>query len=979
MLLSTLSWIACRLSSLPDGGASLSLPNWTPPINSQCLSAFVPGTILNSLLINGTFLRPDNTSLPIIDPYIDNWLNNSTIPDISWIGSDFYTFVYRTTLNPSDFPFCTVPTTDSLVVLSASQISYRASLFVDGLSISTIDDSQAVGMFKRHDFILGSSTTWCNSTIRGMSILVEPPDHPGIPTAFCNIYPPNFNNTIPCGQGGNHSLAMDVISQDLAGWDFLVASPDRNTGIIDPLDISIAPSSILLRDGATNVQNLTLGGNKSFGAPIASGYLIFRISLRNLGTKEVSGTVIWNIDTSDSNDGDKSISAQVRVTLPNKGPWFEAISEPVSIPEGVALWWPHTVGQPILRNTSVSFVADGSLVDLSPTLFWRSGLRTISCNVDAILGGRAILVNSLRFYIEGGNFVGTDLLSRPYFRSSERYDDEVRLHASMGFNTMRLWAGHGGHPESLYTSADEAGVLLWNEFFMSGDNNGRWGGNHSWPLDHNLYNTAVEDTIRRLRRHPSLLVHVAGNELFPFNSSPSADILSNILSSMALLDPFTPFVQSSMGSNELANFSGFDPEKAWAPSDGPYGILDERSFFNWPAPGKTDSFNIPWAFQPELGASAHPSLTSLERFLSKSAINSFPGARGANVSELWNWHSYESFGTDVGGDAIFELAPPNTNTSTWNIREYTAAAGIVQVLQLRALFEGYADRMLMPRSGVLYWKSAGSWPALRGALYDWYLSPAGGYFGAKHALETIHVQLSRRPSDLGGASVAIINRGGNDLLDGSYSVSISAIDLVSGQVIGYQITSSISNINAQSVTHIQDSYLIWPPIAPLSTALLWRLELLTSNQTRLSRSEYILSNLNNDPKLYSQNMTSFALARTNPLLLNVSASCSSSDSTRGVFAKVSVSIDSSIKKGLALFIHCFIIDPAHGIVSETGSIDNRVLPIFPDDGFISILLGEEKNINIYAPRAVYPSTTLSVQCEGWNVMTITTTCSTDDS
>jgi hypothetical protein len=59
-----------------------------------------------------------------------------------------------------------------------------------------------------------------------------------------------------------------------------------------------------------------------------------------------------------------------------------------------------------------------------------------------------------------------------------------------------------------------------NEFFMSGDNNGRWAGNASWPLDHALYGAAVTDTARRLRGHASVLAHVGGNELFPFDASP---------------------------------------------------------------------------------------------------------------------------------------------------------------------------------------------------------------------------------------------------------------------------------------------------------------------------------------------------------------------------------------------------------------------------------------------------------------------------
>jgi len=910
--------------------------------------------------------------MKIVDPYIDDWLANASIPDISSIGSDFYTFVYRTILDTTTL--CSLSSTGSTIILSAPQISYRASLFVDGTSIQTIDGaSEAIGMFKRHDFSLGSSSAFCNSTLRAISVLIKPPDHFGIPSAFCDLYPPNFNNTTPCGQGGNHSLAQEgVISQDGEGWDFQAASPDRNTGIIDGLELFVANSSVLLRDGATDLYNLSLSNYGGIGALLERGNITFRVSARNVGTYIVSGTVTFMIDTSDSHST-QFLSTQVRVNLQEQSDWVEIISDPVSLPPGIALWWPHTIGHPSLRSANASFVADSISTTTQPatTITWRAGLRTLSCDVDINLGGRAITVNGKRFYVEGGNFVGTDLLSRPYYRSDERYSDEVKLHAAMGMNTIRLWAGHAGHPDSLFNAADEAGILLWNEFFQSGDNNGRWAGNSSWPLDHSLYNAAVTDTVRRLRGHASLLVHVGGNELFPFNASPPSDILSSMISTIEALDPSTTFVQSSMGSNEFANFSGFDPELAWAPSDGPYGILDERSFFAWPAPGKAETFNIPWTFQPELGASAHPSRTSLERFLSSKYANAIPGPRGLNTDSMWTWHSFESFGDNFDGDAIYALAPNGNKTSpeTWGLEGYSAAAAVVQVLQLQALFEAYADRMFMPRSGVLYWKSAGSWPALRGALYDYYLAPCGGYFGAMHALETIHVQLSRRPSDTGGASIAVVNRGGLDLAGGSFIASVSAIDLITGEIVGYQVTSPLSYLPSQSVIHIPDSALIWPPLAPTSVALLWRVQLFTFNQTIISTSEYIMSTLDNDPKTSPQNFTALAVARVSKTPLIISALCTSSPSG-GVVAQVNL----SIATGVALFLRCDLHDEATRFVSETGSVDDRVLPTYPNSGFFALLSDEEKQLSLSAPRALWPSTTLAVECEGWNVDTTRVSC-----
>src|SRR3989442_13274047 len=59
----------------------------------------------------------------------------------------------------------------------------------------------------------------------------------------------------------------------------------------------------------------------------------------------------------------------------------------------------------------------------------------------------------------------------------------------------------------------------------------------------------------------------------------------------------------------------------------------------------------------------------------------------------------------------------------------------------RAMFEAYA-RNKYTSTGVIQWMLNNAWPSLIWHLYDYYLVPAGGYFGTKKACELIHVQYS---------------------------------------------------------------------------------------------------------------------------------------------------------------------------------------------------------------------------------------------
>src|SRR6202049_164372 len=59
----------------------------------------------------------------------------------------------------------------------------------------------------------------------------------------------------------------------------------------------------------------------------------------------------------------------------------------------------------------------------------------------------------------------------------------------------------------------------------------------------------------------------------------------------------------------------------------------------------------------------------------------------------------------------------------------------------RAMFEAYGRNKYVS-TGVIQWMLNNAWPSLIWHLYDYYLAPAGGYFGTKKACEPLHIQYS---------------------------------------------------------------------------------------------------------------------------------------------------------------------------------------------------------------------------------------------
>lgn len=59
-----------------------------------------------------------------------------------------------------------------------------------------------------------------------------------------------------------------------------------------------------------------------------------------------------------------------------------------------------------------------------------------------------------------------DSLANRYAGDDRRYRDEMRLHADLGFNIIRVWGGSMTERPAFYDAADELGVFVWQEVRM---------------------------------------------------------------------------------------------------------------------------------------------------------------------------------------------------------------------------------------------------------------------------------------------------------------------------------------------------------------------------------------------------------------------------------------------------------------------------------------------------------------------------------
>jgi len=110
-----------------------------------------------------------------------------------------------------------------------------------------------------------------------------------------------------------------------------------------------------------------------------------------------------------------------------------------------------------------------------------------------------------------------------------------------------------------------------------------------------------------------------------------------------------------------------------------------------------------------------------------------PEARQFHASAAWSiFATIEPFDTALAR----RYGPPRS------LEDYVAKAQLDNYDNVRAQFEAFNAHLdaAKPSTGVIYWMLNNAWPSLHWHLYDYFLNPAGAYFGAKTANEPVHIQ-----------------------------------------------------------------------------------------------------------------------------------------------------------------------------------------------------------------------------------------------
>lgn len=731
-------WLGTRDRDVTVTGVQLTTTH--PPSigpTSPWVEAVVPGTVLATLV--------KSKELP--DPFYG--LENESIIDIADSGRQWYTFWLFTTFQ------CKLSGTQHLD-LNFRAINYSAEVYLNGHK-----KILPKGMFRRHSLDV---TDIVRDGQNLLAVVVYPPDHPG-------SIPPEG------GQGGDHEIGKDVATQYVQGWDWMCPIRDRNTGIWDEVSIYVTgPVKIidphLVSSFFDNYKRVYLHATTELEN---RSNLVAECSLNIQVTTELEGNIclVEHLQTQHL-----SIPAGSRVQYTFPELFFYKPN----------LWWPNGMGKQSLYNVVITVDVKGyGESDLWSQLF---GFRKIESHIDNATGGRLFKVNGQPIFIRGGNWILSDGLLR---LSEKRYKTDIKFHADMNFNMIRCWGGGLAERPEFYHYCDIYGLLVWQEFWITGDVDGRGVpvSNPNGPLDHDLFLLCARDTVKLLRNHPSLALWVGGNEQIPpddintalkkdlrlhphFENSTNGsgksveDLKSMSKDPSQYLDGTRIYIQGSM-------WDGFANGKGDF-TDGPYEIQNPEDFF------KDDFYQ--YGFNPEVGSVGMPVAATIRATMPPEGWHIPLFKKVSNDYEevpnpIWEYHKYIPYSKPGKvHDQILLYGFPK------DLDDFCLKAQLANYIQYRALLEGWTSRMWSKYTGVLIWKTQNPWTGLRGQFYDHLLDQTAGFYGCRCAAEPIHVQLN-----LATYFIEVVNTTSEELSDIAIEASVWDLD---GTCPYYKVHENVS-------------------------------------------------------------------------------------------------------------------------------------------------------------------------------------------
>lgn len=693
---------------------------------------------------------------------------------------------------------------------------------------------------------------------------------------------------------GVNTLAVEVfaptendLSISFVDWNPLPA--DKDMGLIGDV--------YLTRSGPVTVRNAQ--AVSSLTAALDHASVTVAADLRNETASPVDGALTATIEN-------LVLTAPVRLA-PGEA---RRISLPAGTIDHPRLWWPAGQGAQELYTAQIEFQTGGAVSDRQEIQF---GIRTVTSELDANQH-RLFRVNGRPILIRGAAWT-PDMLLR---RSPEREAIDLRYAREMNLNALRF-EGKLEMSDGFFDLADRLGILLLPGWCCCS----AWEQWDRWtPADYTVAAESLRTQVRRLRNHPSVLAFLYGSDNAPPPAAEAAYL-------RVFADENWPNPAIASARDETTAGGGPTGVKML----GPYDYVPPGFWLADKEHGGAWGFNTETSPGPAI-----PELVSLRRMMPADGL--WPPD-----NTLWNFHAGSGSFADT---RVFNAALEGRYGPARDIAEYAKKSQAMTYEAQRAMFEAYGRNKHTSATGVIQWLMNSAWPGLIWHLYDWYLRPAGGYFGTKKALEPAHVQYS-----YDDRSIVVVNSR-YDALPGC---------TVTARVYNLDLSEKFSRAAAIDVAPDSAARVFTlPAIDGLSRTYFLRLILTDSAGQILSRNFYWLStqpDVMDWPNLnyrYVPITTYMDLTGLDRLpAATVAARWTSEQNGEEETVRVTLQNTSA---NLAFLVHATALRGANG---------EEIAPVYWSDNYFELMPGEQREITVAYPSKLLAGARPSIRVDGWNL------------
>lgn len=345
-------------------------------------------------------------------------------------------------------------------------------------------------------------------------------------------------------------------------------------------------------------------------------------------------------------------------------------------------------------------------------------------------------------------------------------------------------------------------------------------------------------------------------------------------------------------------------------SGGPYHWRTPREYYDVDAPFKT-----------EIGSTSIPTLEAVHAMM--------PQKDWDTIND--DWAEHDLAGGAQGGDWYPRTLEARYGPVT-NLADFVRKSQLMNYEAFRAMYEGRFAKLFAPASGVITWMSNPAQPSFVWQLYSWDLEPNSSLFATRKACEPVHIQMNQTDW-----RVMVINNTPQTLNGLTAKTSVYNTDGTLQGTHTDPVTASPSAATDAGAVAFPDT---------LTPVHFVKVQLYDAQNKLLSDNFYWRA----DPS----HQDDFTTLNTLPIVA-LDAHATRRDVGSNFVLNVTLH---NPTRSVALMTHLQL---------RNAKTNQRVLPVFYSDNYISLLPGETKTLTVEAAQEDLGKNTPLLAVDGWNV------------